>query len=273
MKLLLPTIASLSLLLLTACSSTTGAKALLPQLPELNESDKTKIAHKIWKNESGGSIDGLVSWNEGENFASLGIGHFIWYPQNVKGPFDESFPTFIDFVKARKPSALPKWLDSVEDCPWNDREEFLSQRSSLEVYSLKSFLSKELTLQADFIIARSRVALPKMLNQVPEKKRADFIAKYKALSQTSIGQYALIDYVNFKGEGTKASERYKGKGWGLLQVIEKMRLDLHPNANIAFAEAAKFVLERRVHLSPEERNEERWLKGWHARCDTYKKAL
>ena len=29
----------------------------------------------------------------------------------------------------------------------------------------------------------------------------------------------MIDYVNFKGDGLKPTERYKGEGWGLLQVL------------------------------------------------------
>ena len=29
-----------------------------------------------------------------------------------------------------------------------------------------------------------------------------------------------MDYVNFKGEGVSSSERYRGQGWGLLQVLE-----------------------------------------------------
>ena len=32
----------------------------------------------------------------------------------------------------------------------------------------------------------------------------------------------LIDYVNFKGEGVLETERYRGRGWGLLQVLEGM---------------------------------------------------
>ena len=57
----------------------------------LLQSDALKIGKKIWQNECNGTVAGLTSWNEGENFASLGIGHFIWYPKGQRGPFDESF--------------------------------------------------------------------------------------------------------------------------------------------------------------------------------------
>ena len=78
-----------------------------------------------------------------------------------------------------------------------------------------------------------------------------------------MGFYALMDYVNFKGEGTAITERYRGKGWGLLQVLEQMHDDREPIE--AFSEAAVFVLERRVANAPPERNEARWLPGWKNR--------
>jgi hypothetical protein len=46
------------------------------------------IGHRVWQNECNGTREGLTSWNTGENFASLGIGHFIWYPKGVNGPFE-----------------------------------------------------------------------------------------------------------------------------------------------------------------------------------------
>lgn len=76
----------------------------------------------------------------------------------------------------------------------------------------------------------------------------------------------MIDYVNFKGEGTSPTERYKGEGWGLLQVLS----DMKPGGGAAaFGQAAKRVLTRRVQNSPKERGESRWLAGWHNRCDGY----
>ena len=51
-----------------------------------------KIGQKIWLNETGGKIDAITSWNANEEFASLGIGHFIWFPVGKWLPFEESFP-------------------------------------------------------------------------------------------------------------------------------------------------------------------------------------
>ncbi|MBX9724225.1 MAG: hypothetical protein K2X81_22645, partial [Candidatus Obscuribacterales bacterium] len=47
----------------------------------LSEKEAAAVGQKIWRNECSGSIDGLTSWNAGEEFPSLGIGHFIWYTE------------------------------------------------------------------------------------------------------------------------------------------------------------------------------------------------
>jgi hypothetical protein len=78
----------------------------------------------------------------------------------------------------------------------------------------------------------------------------------------------LPDYVNFKGEGILESERYKGEGWGLLQVLESFDLS-HPDKYAAFTSAAIQVLDRRIQNSPPARGEKRWQKGWHARLNRY----
>jgi hypothetical protein len=72
----------------------------------LSHTDALKIGKRIWQNECNGTIAGLTSWNEGENFASLGIGHFIWYPKGQRGPFEESFPKLINFI-SRRGAKLP----------------------------------------------------------------------------------------------------------------------------------------------------------------------
>ena len=100
---------------------------------DLTRAESMRIGRKIWENECGGTIAGLTSWNAGENFASLGIGHFIWYPKGVRGPFEESFPSFVRFVASeaahQRSLDLPKVLDArgTNPCPWNSRAEFLKR--------------------------------------------------------------------------------------------------------------------------------------------------
>ena len=91
--------------------------------------------------------------------------------------------------------------------------------------------------------------------------------RFEKLAASGKGTFALIDYVNFKGEGTNPSERYNGEGWGLLQVIEGMKDDASPLQ--AFSDSAARVLARRVKNSPPERNEDKWLAGWVRRVDSY----
>src|SRR5205823_6791184 len=114
----------------------------------LLQSDALKIGKKIWQNECNGTVAGLTSWNEGENFASLGIGHFIWYPRGQRGPFEESFPKLVGFVSARG-GKLPEFLLSGHNaaCPWNSRAEFLRDQDSPKMKQLRAFLVDTIDLQ------------------------------------------------------------------------------------------------------------------------------
>ncbi|MGC3988825.1 MAG: hypothetical protein QM796_03900 [Chthoniobacteraceae bacterium] len=222
-----------------------------------------KIGHRVWQNECDGTISGLTSWNSGENFASLGIGHFIWAPRGVSIPFEESFPTLVRFLKSRDVE-IPAWLNGP--CPWNSRAEFQHDLQSPRMKTLRSLLAQTIPQQAAFLAERMRESLPKMLAATDQT--ALVRANFERLAATGPGTYALIDYVNFKGEGTLATERYHGEGWGLLQVLEGM--DPHSSdATTAFASSAARVLKRRVHNAPSERHEERWLPGWLNRVERY----
>jgi hypothetical protein len=95
-----------------------------------------------------------------------------------------------------------------------------------------------------------------------ERLRRNF---YRVAGQPA-GVYALVDYVNFKGEGILRTERYKGVGWGLEQVLLEMG-DGSPLRE--FSRAAAKVLETRVKNSPPERREQRWLAGWQNRVRGY----
>ncbi len=96
--------------------------------------------------------------------------------------------------------------------------------------------------------------------------------KFYAVASSPEGIYALVDYVNFKGEGTSPTERYRGQGWGLLQVLQGMRQSQRgPAAATEFGHSAIRVLTRRVANAP--RDESRWLAGWKNRCSGYGRPL
>lgn len=237
----------------------------------LSPSEAQRIGRRIWQNECNGTVAGLTAWNSGENFASLGIGHFIWYPKGQRGPFEESFPKFVTFAR-EKEAPLPAWLQPGMDCPWNSRAEFNQASQSGRTKELRQFLAKTVDVQAAFMVERLQQALPKMLAEASSTERASVQERFDRVADSPNGCYALIDYVNFKGEGTLATERYAGQGWGLLQVLEGMPQENNARAVNDFAESAKRVLTNRVKNSPPERNESRWLPGWLSRINTYRQS-
>ena len=229
------------------------------------------IGNKIFRNECGGNEENLVSWNDGEGFMSLGIGHFIWYPKNRSEPFDESFPLLLKFIE-QNGGALPYWLKEPEKrhCPWNSKWEFLRHKTGREVEGLRKFLIETKPLQLKFIIDRSNNALLKMLAATPKRSRPEIEKQFYRMAATPSGVYALVDYVNFKGEGILGTEGYRGHKWGLLQVLERMKGDeAGEKAVREFVKVAENLLTERVRNSPFERNEERWLAGWKNRLNTY----
>ena len=238
----------------------------------LNAAQKSAIGHKIWKNECGGTVDGLTTWNDGEEFPSLGIGHFIWYPKNFNGRFKESWPEFVSYAKRR--GITPPTIGQQRHCPWPSKAAFQKAFRSAEMNGLRDWLASHVGLQTDFIMMRSRGALPKILDAAPANSRERILANYHKVASTPQGTYALIDYVNFKGDGTVTSERYKGQGWGLLQVLSDMRdTPSGPAASREFAASAKRSLARRISNSPPARGENRWREGWFNRCNTYAQPL
>ncbi len=251
----------------------TGTIALWPHISfaiTLSHADVQRIGKKIWQNECNGTISGLTSWNQGEDFASLGIGHFIWYPKGRRGPFEESFPKVVSFISKRGAKLPTLLLRGVEQpCPWNSRAEFLRAQHTVEMNQLRQFLVDTIDLQAEFLIARLEGALPKMLAEAAPADRANVQQQFERLARTSHGCYALVDYVNFKGEGVLHTERYQGQGWGLLQVLESMRGTSVAAGVDEFSTAAKAILTRRVHNAPAQRHESRWLTGWIRRVNSY----
>ncbi|HEY9189879.1 MAG TPA: hypothetical protein VIM88_03355 [Sulfurovum sp.] len=253
-----------------------SVSALFATEIKLTEQQAQFIAQKVWQNEGAGLDKYLVHWNEGEDFASVGIGHFIWFPKGHTERFREVFPLVLAFMEARN-VPMPAWLNSRTPLPWNSKEAFFAaKKAKSSTYTeLFDFLKRTMPEQAAFMAQRLSEALPQMLETIEEPEKQDLIRKrfYEVMhhsdgSVNERGLYVLLDYTNFKGEGTLESERYKGQGWGLLQVLEHMD-PKEPNTLKAFAESAKAMLSRRIKNSPPERGEERWRKGWNVRLETY----
>ena len=233
------------------------------------EQTKT-IAHKIWHNECGGTLAGLTTWNRGETCASLGIGHFIWYPTKKSDRFHETFPELLLFLQEQG-AKLPSWLANNRTCPWATRTAFYENIQSKDMQELRTLLAATINDQALFMAKRLENVLPSLVKRCRSEEQQHITTVFNHLAATPQGLYALIDYLNFKGAGTGNKESYHNKGWGLKQVL--LATQKSPNNQVAaFSDAAKRTLTQRVQLAPKERKENRWLTGWLKRIDTYTQA-
>lgn len=239
-----------------------------------------KIGQKIWLNETGGKIDAITSWNANEEFASLGIGHFIWFPVGKWLPFEESFPALLEYMR-KKNVRLPAWLDQTQipANPWTSRAEFRKNANSPQMKELRQFMLDTVAEQTQFMVARAQGAMEKILKTTPDGAERDhLVTQFTRVVRASENFYPLIDYINFKGEGTNPNEaamnRETGRrqGWGLKQVLLKMNGDTSdPKAVRAeFADAAQFVLQQRVRNLPSNRVFE---VGWLRRVATYRQPI
>ena len=262
----------------------------------LDEEQLGWLGQRIFSNECANQLRCLTSWNEGENFPSMGIGHFIWYQSGQRAPFEETFPALLAHLQ-RAGVNLPPWLFSNTSCtnppaetsdcnifesttslsnlnklpnsPWKTREAFLADIDGLHLSNLRKLLYDTLNLQVEFIIKRFELTLPMILDQSRPIEREILKTKIRSIADARppYGHYALIDYLHFKGAGVLKSETYSGQGWGLLQLLNALP-ERQPTL-LNFVEAGEMLLRQRVANAPTERNESRWIKGWIKRLRTY----
>lgn len=241
-------------------------------MPSLSSSELMLIADRIFRNESGSDPDKLVHWNDGENFASMGLGHFTWYPAGRQARFGNTFPDMLGYLQSNGVQ-LPGWVQQAryQGAPWRSKAELMHAKQTGQVQELQNLLYQTRLLQAAYIVERARRAMPQLVNAAPTHSRSRVAQNLNAIANTSGGWYVLVDYVNFKGEGLNVNGGYRGQNWGLLQVLEDMQPSAPgPQSLHLFADAASRVLERRVRNSPPARNEARWLAGWSNRINTYR---
>lgn len=237
---------------------------------KISNSELMEIAEKIYRNETGGKRENLVAWNSGENFPSLGVGHFIWAKSSdSNGIFGESLPGLVQFYK-EKGVELPKLLSENRFAPWKNRAELMEKKSNgdNDIEELINFFDNTRDIQILYIFNRLEDSLDKMVKA--SENGENIKNQFYRVANSKNGLYALIDYVNFKGEGITTSSLYNNQGWGLRQVLENMHGTSNGESAVTeFAESAKEILTNRVLNAP--RNETQWLIGWHNRVDTYKK--
>ncbi len=251
----------------------------LPPL-ELTPEQAMKVGRQVWLNETGGNRDMITAWNATEDFASMGIGHFIWFSEGLDTRFKESFPTMMAYLRSRG-AKLPGWLDkpTIPPSPWSTREQFLRDFNKPKMTELRAFLHDNVGLQAEYLAIRMQAALPKILDALETPAEREHVrAQFIRVATASPDLYPLIDYINFKGEGIAPSETFPNRdtgvpeGWGLKDVLLAMKgTSTDRDAVLGeFSDAAAFALNRRIRNNPPNK---RWQRGWLKRTDTYARPL
>lgn len=248
----------------------------------LAEQDYAWIGERIYQNECAGQARYLTHWGKGEDFPSLGIAHFIWFPKGVDAPFEETFPELFVYLNQR--STPPAWLSALWtqsghnttqfDAPWQNPIQFEQAGSSNEMTELRDWLLATRSQQAGFVVRGFEQRWQQTVQALPQTQAHALNAKIQRFLQFKAGTFAVIDYFNFKGIGGNAKEQYQAYGWGLIEVLQAIpehsfnQPDDHALLK-AFVESAKQRLQGRVKLAPPNRNESRWLDGWFKRLEGY----
>lgn len=228
------------------------------------------IGQRIWDNESQKSKEQLIFWNENEDFPSFGIGHYIWPPKSYNGPFSEGrFHDVLTYFKEHD-IELPSWLENEVFSPWETREEFYNNFNSQKMLELRELLLETLSIQSSYMVTRLNYAFFNMIHFLSPEEKTQVIKQFFRVATLPNGPFILTDYLNFKHEGTDPKERYKGQGWGLLQVLQEMAHIKEPKTPVKdFISSAKKLLETRVQNAPAHKHEEKWIPGWMGRLKKY----
>ena len=241
-----------------------------------------RVGKKVWENETGGKPLFIAQWNNGEDFASLGVGHFIWFTERPE-PYSETFPLMIEFLKGmrdRLAAPIPQWLDQtpVPHCPWKTKKEFDDAVGSPRMIELRAFLDATFGPQTLFLVHRMKESLQKIEANLDDPKDREHVRRqFYRIVHSSPDLYPLIDYVDFKGDGTDPKARVldrdtgRMEGWGLKQVLLDMKGTKEgPEALLEFSDATRARLDRRIRNDPSMKS---WALIWHIRCASYKKPL
>ena len=266
------------------------AQPLAPLCPlesKISQQQLHQIGEVVYKNETNKKKELLTHWNSDEEFASMGIGHFIWFPHNWTARFKEVFPEVLQYIRQHlKPQdniKVPAWLDvdHYVPLPWNTHAEFEQNKSSKKMTELNSFLAhpKIIELQAAYMVERANETLARVLESIRAthpKKYTHASEQLYWLTQSALGIQSPVDYVNFKGDGTDIKDSLPcGLQWGLKQVLLTMPASNSVNsAGHNFANAVIKTLSCRAHNELSHRKKdfiEKWLPVWIRRANnTYR---
>lgn len=227
-------------------------------LHALSDYEAEKIGKQIWLNEGSGKVEYLTYWSLREPFPSLGIGHNLWLPEDATSPYKGEFPLLCTYLQ-RNGVELPAWLEAAlrDGMPWHSREEFLCD--TVRIQDLQQLLLTTIYLQTKFMIERVDRELPALLACIEDSEKQQHVAHYIAWMRKSLaGQYALVDYWNFKGAKS------------ILKVLLTIQNERATEQNIvhAFTASAWHILSERTSQS-KNFEDVSYLRGWTNRITTY----
>lgn len=271
-----------------------------------------KLSEALYKNEADCKNHNLTHWGKNEEFPSLGLPHAIWYGKTSSKKYQEQFPELVRYLR-KNSTAKIQWPEILNKnplpaAPWASQKEFSeikklsleienvkdspqlaqlkSQKKSLykdayELFEIRYFLANPhiLELQAQFVIEKTFLSLHRILaashRESPEATQSLY-KKIQLLLGTPEGVLAIVDYLNFKGEGLKVSERTPvgQHPWGLKTVLEIMPIHQPTDINIQFTQAANCSLQRLAYYSgaadsPAQLQRYAWLNGgWKTRIES-----
>ncbi len=123
------------------------------------------------------------------DFASLGYGHFIWYPAGEPQKFDQTFPDMVQYYIDNR-VAIPDWLKRQKDIglPWSSREEFEGARDRDKRFKeLENILINTKGLQTKFFFDRVVDAIPEIVEYLPKEKQEHIKRSYNAVANSQWG--------------------------------------------------------------------------------------
>jgi len=252
----------------------------------LNKDQLLSLGYRMWHNYAGGTLEGLTKWDGSDadhQFMYLGIANNIWLPAGSSSMFQADWPTVAQELQDLGCKIKP-WM--LGDCPWSSQEQFDADFNSKKMVWLRTHLSKKKLVRAQAFSIAERLQRS-MDPSAPDSLLNGLTADQSALVQKNfdlvahcadpLGVYALIDYVNFKGEGRlDGSEKFNGEGWGLLQVLLNMQTPADGAGDVAimtaFVQSAKFTLCQRVinhKIQDPNNNDVQYLDMWVAHLNDY----
>jgi hypothetical protein len=189
----------------------------------------------------------MISWDE-RGFAYVGVCEAIWYPEtpDKDKKFLGDWPAFCESLKEQGID-VPDL--ALAPAPWHSQEELNADLENLnksdeeiadpdqinrkhQLSELVNFLKREDVIKSEYgsRVDRLEKAIDpnsesSILKDLPPGKaeiiKANFnlVAHIKPDARRPVGLYALVDYCNFKGEGTAPAERYNTEPWGLGEVL------------------------------------------------------